>query len=201
MSSYAFDGMLGIEFARPVPLHALQPSALAAVEAHRRVAHETKAQRVLDDLVTDHGRPHVEPYLIPEIRVTKKGKRKPTGAMIPGDPMTTAARRLVADAEASGFRVRVVEQDDRVLVQGQCGTVGFIASWIRGRAHKASWHEATMRFAMIEDERPVGVAKLTRTGLARHRAAGVDRLHLRIIASPDGVPIPFAELSAKVRAS
>jgi hypothetical protein len=181
MSSYAFDGMLGIEFARPVPLHALQPSALAAVEAHRRVAHETKAQRVLDDLVTDHGRPHVEPY--------------------DGLVLTVAARRLVADAEAAGFRLHVAEQDDRVLVQGQRGAVGFIASWVRGRAHKASWHEATMRFAMIEDERPVGVAKLTRTGLARHRAAGVDRLHLRIVASPDGVPIPFAELTAKVRAS
>ena len=53
---------------------------------------------------------------------------------------------------------------------------------------------------MIEDERPVGVNKLTLTGLANRRAAGIGRTHLKLVASPRGVVVSTKEIERRISA-
>jgi hypothetical protein len=99
--------------------------------------------------------------------------------------------------------VRVVPLPDRVVVAGFRAAGdrhGFRAEWLRGRANGATWHEPRYRYAMIDDPRPVGVSKRDRVALANRRAAGVAHLHMRIVASPVGVKISFAELTERISA-
>lgn len=171
---YSAPGLVGIEFARPTPLHALSPAALAAVEAHRAVA----ATDRLEEFVTDHGRPRREPY---------------TGS-VPAN--ATKLRRL---AEAHGFETMIVELEEGCRVEGHHAErrVGFRATFIRGRADGASWHEP-YRYAIVRDDRPVGVNALTRTGLKGKRPAGVGTTRLALLASPSGFPITHTELTERI---
>lgn len=212
MTTYAFrDGiggdvvLLAPHLSPPRPAHALTPAAADAVETVRRIGRETRLQREAARLVTDAGAtPPVEPYLIPEIRrwTTKKGKRKsePTGRMIPGDVVTRNARNLQRDAEAAGFEVLLLEYRAGCRVEGihRARRVGFTATWTRGRADGASWHEP-WKYAIAHDPRPVGVSARAGVALAGKRGAGLDALHLRIVASPLGLPISQAELRERIK--
>lgn len=207
MASYAFGGepfspgVLGLEFARPIPVHAQRPGALMAVEAVRRAG---RAKRSAGEITTDVGRPAYEPYEKPEIEtvVTKKGKRKrvPTGRMLAVDPVPSAARAFLKLAEAHGFEVNLIELRDRCTVEGidRARGVAFRAYWVRGRTNGGTWHERRERYEIVRDDRPVGVAALTKTGLKGKRAAGVGTTRLALVASRLGTAHTITELTRKV---
>lgn len=185
MTTYAFRDARGDvillvpEFAKPIPVHAQTPEALAAVEAHRRQGIERRLQKDAATIVTDHGTPPVRPY--------------------PGGVVTRNARALAARAKAAGFDVKVLEFPDSCRVEGlhRDRRVGFTATWTRGRAGGASWHEP-WRYGIVEDRRPVGVNAKTRTALAGKRGAGMGTTRLAILASPRGLPINHATLNERI---
>lgn len=208
MVSYAFGGeqwqpgASGLEFAKPIPVHAQTRAALQAVEAVRRHGVERRLERELDRLVTDVGNPGTEPYLVTEYRVTRKGKRKPTGRLVPGEPVTRNARALLALAESKGLEAHIVTSGAHCLVEGisRAGGYAFRATWRAGRATSATWHEREYRYGMMTDTRPEGVSATSRVALAGKRGAGLGRLHLTILASPLGVSLTQAALIEKVKA-
>lgn len=185
MTTYAFRDergdvtMLAPEFGRPIPVHAQQPSALAAVEAHKRIALERDAVRRMDEIVTDHGRPALVPY--------------------DGDVVTSTARGVVKLAEANGFEVKLFRFPDSCRVEGlhRGRRVIFRATWTRGEADGAAWAEP-WRYGLVSDTRPVGVNKKTRTSLAKKRAAGIGTTRLTILASPYGLPINHTTLKERI---
>lgn len=187
MSSYAFGGepgqpgTLGLEFAKPIPVHAQTPEALEAVESVRRAGRAARLQREVSALATDHGTPRIRRY----------------DGGIPAN-----ARRLEKAARAAGFDVRVLDMIDGCRIEGHHAQrrVGFRATWTEGKADGASWH-APWKYTLVNDERPVGVNKLTRTGLANKRPAGVGTTRLAIIASPRGIAITHTELLERVSTS
>tara|TARA_B100000700_G_scaffold110520_1_gene124504 strand:- start:272 stop:805 length:534 start_codon:yes stop_codon:yes gene_type:complete len=177
MSSY----LTAPGLAKPTPLHALTPEAEDAHIAHRRVAYEDRMRREVARIVTDHGRPHVEP--------------------LEGDVVTAGARRLLADADARGWRTNLVELADRCVVEGIRGDEAFRASWVRGGAGVGTWHERRHRYAMIEDRRTVAIDEGARVGKAKHRTLGLDAYHLSIVASPRGVSIGVTAVAQRVKES
>lgn len=185
MTTYAFRDargdviLLAPEFAKPYPVHAQQESSIAAVEAMRRYGIERRLQKDAATIVTDHGRPPVRPY--------------------PGDVVTRNARALAERAKAADFDVKVLEFPDSCRVEGlhRGRRVGFTATWTRGRAGGASWHEP-WRYGIVEDRRPIGVNAKTRTALAGKRAAGIGTTRLAILASPWGLPINHATLNERI---
>lgn len=187
-------------FGIPTPAHALTPAAEDARAAVRRHGALSVANRAGALIVTEHGQ-HVEPYTVTEWRTTKKGKKKRAGT-IPG-PRPSAASVLERKAIAAGWTVNVFETPGRVrtVVEGIRGELAFRAVWHRGKAESGTWHERRWRYAMVNDPRPVGVAKITLTALAGKRAAGVDSTHLAIVASPWGLPVGVSEISKRVSAT
>lgn len=185
MTTYAFRDergdtvKLAPEFGRPIPVHALEPSSLAAVEAHRRYAANLALDKELAKLVTDHGVPKVEPY--------------------EKDVVTANAAKLAVTAHAAGFEVVTFAFRDACRVEGlhRERRVGFRATWTRGRADGAAWLEP-WRYGLIEDRRPIGVNAKTRTGLARKRAAGIGTTRLTLLGSPYGLPITHATLNERI---
>lgn len=182
MTTYAFRDERGDlvafapELSPPVPVHAQRASAVAAVEAHRRIAAATRLERELEAIVTDVGRP--KPY---------------TGG-IPAN-----AKKILAEAEAAGFETKLLTFTDGCRVEGlhRERRVGFRATFTRGRASSASWHEP-YRYTLVRDDRPVKVNALTRTGLKDYRAAGVGETHLSLLASPHGLRITHTELRERI---
>lgn len=206
MSTYAFRDDAGDlvasfpEFAQPIPAHAQTPGALAAVESARVHGRRARLDRVVAGFVLEHGNaPPPEPYLVPEYRTTRKGKRKETGRMTSG-VVTSGARALVKLAEERGFDVKLESLPDRCVVSGYRADAGFSCEWLRGRASSGTWHEPRTRYAMMHDTRPVGVSKLTRVGLAGKRPAGLGEHHLTIVASPRGVKIGVTAVIGRIKA-
>lgn len=185
MTTYAFRDekgdvtLLAPEFSRPIPVHAQTPGALRAVETMRAIGLERIAQREMDQIVTDHGRPPIATY--------------------ERDVVTANAKKLATLAEAHGFEVHTLRFPDACRVEGihRGRRVGFTATWTRGRASGASWHEP-WRYGIVADTRPVGVNKMTLTGLAGKRAAGIGTTRLTILASPVGLPINHATLNERI---
>lgn len=171
---------LGTLIGRPQPLHTMTPSAEAAREAVRAAGATRRRLRVSDEL--DFVTSHLARYA--------------------DDPLTQAAIMLRRLAESKGFEVKTLTGLYSATVEGvhRERGVGFRATWERGKAKSASWHEATTRWGQVADERKVGVSKLTRLGLAGHRAAGIGNVRLAYLAGPRGVVIGVAALSAKLKA-
>ena len=186
MSSYAFGGeglapgTFGLEFAKPIPVHAQTPGALAAVEAVKRAGKEKRDKLVEDAIVTDLGRPPFNPY--------------------DRDPVPKAAHDLLALAEAHGFEAHVIALNDRCTVEGidRGGGVAFRAYWIRGRTNGGTWHEARERYEIVADHRPIKVDANKRTGLKGYRSAGVGETRLALVASRLGTAHNITELTEKV---
>lgn len=158
------------------PLWAI--SATHNAEHMRATQHRKAAEQVVADLVTQHP----EPWL--------------------GEPVTAAARTLERLAASKGMTTRLHEWHEGCTLEGRVEgqRLGFRAFWRRGKADFAQWFEPVDRWAMVHDPRPVGVAKLTRTALTGKRGAGLDEYHLKLLASPRGVLVSFAELSKRVKA-
>lgn len=184
-ATYAFRAGIGGDIERmssfgiPTPMHAQTPAAEAAREAMRESGRRNRRARLAAELVTDHGNPRIEPY---------------------PHPRPDAATRLVKLAASKGWTTNVFETPGnvRTVVEGIRGSVAFRATWHRGRAESATWHEQTTRYALIDDARPVGVSKLTRVALAKHRGAGLGTTHLAIVASPVGISIGRFGLSRRL---
>lgn len=182
MSSYAFrtlDGDLYLsapEFERPYPVHAQVAVALRERERAGHIAALRRRMRTAE-IVTDVGNP--PPY---------------RGPVVPA-----AARRLVAEAEAAGFEVRVIEYDDGCRVEGLHAErrVGFRASWRRGHVDGASWH-TPYRYGMIRDERPVRVAEKTRVGLKGYRTSGQSETRLTLLGRPQGMKVTHTEVRERI---
>lgn len=175
MASYAE----GMEFARPTPLHAITPAALAAVEAHRVAAARTRLDRVMAQIVTDVGRPQRIPY--------------------DGERITSGARSLLALGEEHGFASRVHELHEGCMVEGlhRSERVGWRAWWIAGATGGASWHEP-LRFEMVDDTRPIGMDATARVGKKGHRSTGMGTRRLSQVASPAGVPMNVTALRKRI---
>lgn len=184
MPSYAFRDASGDlvlsapEFEKPIPVHAQQASAVAAVEAMKAQAARERAER--DDIVADHGHPRWIPY--------------------DGPVETASARRLRRLAEAAGFEVRQYEDAERCTVEGHHPErrQGFRASWLRGKADFGSWH-APYKTMTVKDERPIGINKLTRTALKGHRGAGSGDVRTIIVSSPGGIEVGVTEVERRVK--
>lgn len=185
MPTYAFrdehgDLVLSApEFSKPIPVHAQTPEARAAVEAMRRFGHERRLGAVVRSLVTEHGNPK---------RATYAG----------GIPRNATA--LEKAASAAGFETRLLTFAEGCRVEGidRAARVGFTATFIRGRAKSATWN-TPWRYGVVNDDRPVGVNSLTRTGLAGKRPAGVGTTRLAILGTPWGVSITHSELTERLQ--
>lgn len=172
--------------AMPTPIHAQSDGAREAVEAMIAQGHARRLARAFDSIVTEHGRPPVVPY--------------------DGDPVTAAARRLLADAEVRGWKTNLVTLADRCAAEGVRGTVAFRAIWVRGKMAGpeagAWWHERDYRYEYVDDPRPEPKLNSNlRVSLANRRPVGVSKYHLRIVASPIGIRIGITELSKRVKES
>ena len=182
MPTYAFrtpDGDLYLsapEFAIPIPVHAQIAQAIRAEEAAAAPRVPTLVEDV-DALVTDHGLPSYH-----------RG------------PVPANARKLVALAEAAGFETKTLTHRTGCRVEGYnaARALGFTATFERGRAKGATWN-TPWRYGIVEDRRPVGVNKLTRTGLAKKRPAGVGQQRLAILGSPWGLAITHSELTSRLQ--
>lgn len=182
MPTYAFrtpDGDLYLsapEFAIPIPVHAQIAQAIRAEEAAATPRVPTLVEDV-DALVTDHGLPSYY-----------RG------------PVPANARKLVALAEAAGFETKTLTHRTGCRVEGynSARALGFTATFERGRAKGATWN-TPWRYGIVEDRRPVGVNKLTRTGLAKKRPAGVGQQRLAILGSPWGLAISHTELTSRLQ--
>lgn len=182
MPSYAFRDaggdvvLLAPEFEKPIPVHAQIAQAIREKEAAAAPRVPTLVEDV-DALVTDHGLP--------------KYYRGPVPAN---------ARKLVALAEAAGFETKTLVHRTGCRVEGYNAdrALGFRATWTRGRADGASWC-TPWRYGIVEDRRPVGVNKLTRTALAGKRGAGMGTQRLAILGSPWGLSITHSELTSRLQ--
>lgn len=187
MPTYAFRDERGElvlsapEFAKPIPVHAQTPEARAAVEAMRRYGHERRLGAVVQSLVTEHGRPHVQPY---------------TGGV------PTAAKRVEKAASAAGFETMTREDGETTIVEGlhRGRRVGFRAYWKRGRAIGGTWHSGgrdVWRLVDISD-RPIGVDARTKTTKVGCRHDENDRTRLVLVESPRGIPYNITELTERI---
>lgn len=159
---------------RPLPLWTISAEHNARVMAERR--HVAEARAALDSL------PHlVTPWL--------------------GEPVTGAARTLETLAQSKGMTTLLRPYLDGCVLEGRVPGErrGFRARWHRGKADAAWWYEPDEVWTSEPDTRPVGLSKVTRTTLARHRHPGIDRRTF-LVSSPHGVLVSFAELSRRVRA-
>lgn len=166
---YPTPGVIGLEFARPVPSHALTPGALAAVARMRHA-------RALD-LTTDVGNPRVIPH-----------SGKPPTALV----------RMERLAVAAGFTVSRVESVTGHALQGRRGDEAFRAYWQHGRTRGATWHERKARWALVEDRREIRVDKVAKTGLKGARSAGMGGVRLVLLAAPWGLPLSITELEERL---
>ena len=181
MPTYAFRDaggdvvLLTPEFAKPIPVHAQIAQAQRVAEAAETP--RVDVQAILDGLVTDHDAPPVYRGGIP-----------------------TNARKLVALAEAAGFETKTLAHRTGHRVEGfNAGrALGFTASWERGRAKGATWN-TPWRYGIVEDRRPVGVNKTSRTALAGKRGAGTGTTRLAILGSPWGLAITHSELTSRLQ--
>ena len=179
MPTYAFRDPSGDllvsapEFAMPIPVHA---QIAQAQRAHDAAGPQSVAELVAD-LVTDHDLPRYY-----------RG------------PVPRNARALVALAESAGFETKTLTHRTGHRVEGYNAgrALGFTATWERGRAKGATWH-TPWRYGVIEDRRPVGVNKTSRTGLAGKRAAGMGTTRLAILGSPWGLAITHSELTSRLQ--
>ena len=115
-------------------------------------------------------------------------------------PVPRNARGLVALAESAGFEAKILEHRTGCRVEGYNAgrRLGFTATWERGRAKGATWN-TPWRYGIVDDRRPVGVNKLTRTALAGKRGAGMGTTRLAILGSPRGLAITHSELTTRLQ--
>lgn len=168
-----------LRLAKPIPAHALTPAALAAVDAVRQAGHTKRLDAVVTSLATEHGHERIEPY---------------------SGGVPASAKRVLAAAEAKGMRAHVLVTVAGCVVEAIDVTrgVAFRASWERGSTKGGSWHEAEDRYTLIDDPRAVGVNAKTKTGLARKRPAGMDRVHRVMIAARAGIPCNLTEIERRL---
>ena len=118
-----------------------------------------------------------------------------------GEPVTAAAHALERLASSHGMTTRLTTYPGGCVLEGRLGEqrVGFRARWHHGKADAAWWYDPVEQWATVPDTRPAGVSKTTRTTLAKHRHPGItERIYL--VSSPRGVLVPFAQLTARVKA-
>lgn len=210
MTTYAFRSLSGDivamypEFSPPRPTHALTPAALDAVASVRRLGAETRQAALLAELVTNVGNPPPVPYVAaPGFSVrweTGEVVHVVTGAEKPLDPVTAAARRLLALAESRGFTVQLLTTHDSCTVEGHHpDRVGFRAMWKRGASDSATWHEP-WRYEEIDDNRPIGIDARAHTGKVGYRSPGMGTRRLSIVGTPWGIGIGITALTARLRA-
>lgn len=134
----------------------------------------------------------------PEAVVTDVGRPAAYGK----DPVTKAARDLIALAEAHGFECELRTREDRCGVQGirRRDRVAFRAYWVRGRTIGGSWHEP-WRWTLAPDPRPIKVDATARTGLKNHRSEGMGETRLVNLGSPYGVGVLIGELTKRIEQS
>lgn len=176
-----YNDAMDLGLAMPIPSHALTPGAEAAREAMRRYGYERRLEREVASIVTDVGNPKRVPFL---------------GAKVPA-----AAKRFAEKARAAGFEVLVLELDDGCRVEGidRKRRLGFRAYWLRGKAAGGTWHSGGRDvYRLVEDRRPVGVNKLTRTALAGKRGAGMGTTRLKLVESPRGIPYNLTDLERRI---
>jgi hypothetical protein len=185
VSTYSFRDAAGDvvlsapEFARPIPVHAQRPEALAAVARMRTAADAERRARVVAGLVTGHGRPAMRAY------------RKPPPA---------GYERVKRLAEENGWTVTEYTSPTGHALQGRRGELGFRAFWHHGKTVGATWHEKRERWALITDDREVKMNTRDRVGRAGYRTEGVDRIHLSLLATPHGLPINVTTLEERISA-
>lgn len=173
MASYVY----GMEFGKPVPVHALR----AHVHDHELAM--ANLGRRLDAQIASLGR-------IAEVVDAQA---------YDGEVETAGARRLLALAKDNGFTAQMLLSGDTCCVEGHHPSrVGFRAWWTRGSADGGSWH-APWEYAMIHDEREVRMDKTAHVSLKGYRTTGQGPHRMTIVASPRGVASNVTEISRRIR--
>lgn len=178
-----YADMMDLGIGMPAPDHTLTESAEKARQAHRRYGYDRHIERVLGRIVTEHGNPKPVPYL---------------GVVVPA-----AARAFAKKLEVADFEVQTLEYRDGCIVEGidRAGKRGVRAQWHRGKAAGGTWHSGGRdRYVLVEDHRPVGINKISRTALANRRGAGMGRVRLKLVESPRGIPLNITELEKRISA-
>lgn len=174
MALYRSAMDLGLAMPIPVRTQIAQAQRALGVAGPQRVQ---SVAELVAGLVTDHGLPRYYRGHVPR-----------------------NARALAALAESAGFETKTLEHRTGHRVEGYnaARALGFTASWERGRAKGATWN-TPWRYGIVEDRRPVGINKLTRTGLAGKRGAGMGTTRLAILGSPWGLGITHSELTSRLQ--
>jgi hypothetical protein len=168
---YPSPGAIGLEFARPIPTHALTDGARAAV------ARMAARRRMELDLTADVGNPPIVPHS--------------------GKPPADLAR-IERLAIAAGFTVTRYESVTGHALQGVRGDVGFRAYWQHGRTRGATWHERRARWVIVDDPRPIKMNVRDSVGLKGYRSEGMGRQRLKLVASPAGMPLNVTDLEKRL---
>lgn len=168
----------------PVPLWALSSEHNEVERARRR--HARTARETAARIVSKHPKPYLD------------------------DPVTASALSLGRLAASKGLDMLITATLEACVVEGRVPGErrGFTATWLRGRAQSALWFEPEWKFGMVLDERPASDAtvernvkgKVVKRAHPRRMPRGLDRHHAAILASPYGVTLGFAELTARVKA-
>lgn len=171
---------MDLRVAQPIPAHALTPAAEEARLAMRSYGHKRKVEHTMSRLVTKHGHVRVIPH---------------------NAPPPAAYRRVKALAEAHGFTVTEYRSTTGHALQGRRGDLGFRAVWQWGRTKGASWHERTARWTLVADDRPIKMNERDHVGLKGYRSKGMGTTRLKLLATPDGMPLNLTALEERLRES
>lgn len=176
-----YSRAMDLGLALPTPAHALTEAAEEARETMRRQARARRLERTVSSLVTEHGH-----------------TREPDRGPVPKAALATAKL-----ARAHGFDVIERETLTGYAVEGahEERRVGFRAYWSDGKTDGGTWHElGPDRYTLIDDTRPIGKDKVALVGLKGKRAPGVERVHLKLIATRRGIPFGITEIERRIRA-
>lgn len=175
-----YTGLMAYGVAMPTPAHTLTEGAEYAREALRRHGRAQRPDLAHRSLVTQHGPRRIIPYI--------------------ASPPAPYAR-VKALAEAHGFTITEYRSETGHALQGVRGDVGFRAYWQRGKTRGASWFERTARWTLVNDTRAVKVNKVARVSLKGYRGAGLGAVHLKLLGTPNGMPLLITELEERLDAS
>lgn len=171
---------MDLKLSKPMPAHALTPEAEEARLMMRSYGYARHVERIIVSLVTKHGHRRIRYH---------------------DAPPPAAYRRVKALAEAHGFTVTEYRSPTGHALQGRRGDLGFRAFWQWGRTTGATWHERTARWMLVDDPRPVKMNERDHVGLKGYRTTGMGRTRLKLLATPDGLPLKLTILEQRIASS
>ena len=172
-----YNRAMDLKLAMPRRPDTMTPGALEGVERMKWAAEMRRLR-----FITDHGVPRGS---------TRDRPAKPSAGYV-------RVKRL---AEEHGWTVTEYTSRTGHALQGRKGELGFRATWQWGKTTGATWHELTPRWTLVDDPRPIKMNVRDHVGLAGSRSEGLGRVHLKLLATPYGLPINVTTLEQRLESS